>query len=215
MKSTFSASLSILVLLAAFAGNSDAVTVVECVDASGSTFFGDRCPPGARKKSEKKFQGDIKAAPVDVGAIAAQHPVVFYTAPDCPACDAVRVQLQTRGVPFAEKDAASDPAIQKELTALTGSTDGTLKVPVVHVDDNVVGYTNSQALHDALDQAGYPPPPGETHPATTPAAPSEQAPPAGGITEGERPPGPDPDPAGGDAAISSTGAEPAPDSGGY
>lgn len=172
-----------------------AVTIVECMDDSGQSTFRSFCPPGTVKKSEKKVAGDRQPATVDITLIAAQHPVTLYTAPNCQACDLVRTQLQNRGVPFAERDVAADLTKQEELRSLVGGS-GSLTVPVVHLDEDILTGYNQAALDASLTRAGYPvaaapplagqpPPPAQVQqpppptqgegPSATPEAPREQA----------------------------------------
>jgi len=133
-----------------------AVTIVECVDDSGEITFRSFCPPGTVKKSEKQVAGDRQPATVDITLIAAQHPVTLYSAPNCQACDLVRTQLQNRGVPFTELDVAADLTKQEELRSLVGGS-GSLTVPVVHLDEDILTGYNQAALDASLNRAGYPP----------------------------------------------------------
>ncbi|MGQ0656755.1 MAG: glutaredoxin family protein [Chromatiales bacterium] len=165
-----------------------AVTIVECVDETGHSSFRSFCPPGTSKKGEKKLAGDRKPDTIDINLIAAQHPVTLYAAPNCQACDLVRIQLQSRGVPFAEKDVSADVEKQNELRSLVGGS-GALTVPVVHLDEDILTGYNQQALDASLSRAGYPLPaapqaaasPAPVAPAgnaAPPATPAEPSPPA-------------------------------------
>jgi glutaredoxin len=136
------------------------------------------------RKGEKRFQGTIKPKGPDVQAIAEQHPVTLYSAPSCNACDLVRLQLQNRGVPFAEKDASNDKQIQQQLREVTGNAEGALTVPVVQVDQDVIVNYDNQALQQALDRAGYPPASGATSVSPGSGAPAET-----GAAGGETNPG--------------------------
>jgi glutaredoxin len=130
-------------------------TIVECIDESGQKSFREFCPPGSIKKGEKKVQGKL-APGVDIAAISAKNPVTIYTIPKCDACDLMRLQLQQRGVPFTEKDASTDPAIQDELKALIGAKDNLVKVPVMTVGKAVVSEYKPGDVNATLDEAGYP-----------------------------------------------------------
>jgi glutaredoxin len=175
------ATLATAVLIAP---NLAARTVVECIDESGQKSFREFCPPGSLKKGEKKLQGKL-APGVDVGAIAAKSPVTIYTIPKCDACDLMRLQLQQRGVPFTEKDASTDPVVQDELKALTGTKENLVKVPVLTVGKEVVGEYKPAEVNAKLDEAGYPAAAGTAGAAQTAKAgtaptnpPTEAAPPA-------------------------------------
>ena len=131
-----------------------AVTVVECVDGDGKTSFRDTCPPGMSVQSTRQFgreRNDDEKPSVE--EVAREHPVVLYAAPNCDACDLVRNQLQSRNVPFDEKDPSDDLDIQAEVATLTG---GPITVPTIAVGAmKFTGYHRNE-LNSALDQAGYP-----------------------------------------------------------
>jgi glutaredoxin len=132
---------------------STAVTVVECVDAQGNSSFRDTCPPGMSVKSTKQLRGERKEVIPSAAEVANEYPVVFFSAPNCEACDLVRTHLQGRNVPFSEKDASEDPATQAELAVITG---GPLTVPAVTVGiQKLTGY-NQLELDSALNEVGYP-----------------------------------------------------------
>jgi len=132
---------------------SAAVTVVECVDAQGNSSYRDACPPGMSVKSTKRLPSERKEVTRSAAAVAEESPVVFFSAPNCEACDLVRTQLQGRDVPFSEKDASEDPAIQTELAAVTG---GPLTVPIVTVGVRKLTGYNENELDSALNEVGYP-----------------------------------------------------------
>jgi glutaredoxin len=141
------------VLFGATSHYAHAVTIYKCVDESGSEVFSDRCPPGSHAASESEVRGSRATAEPALEEIASRFPVVFYAVPDCDACDLVRNQLEKRGIPFTEKNAATDLEIQNELRELVGA----LTVPAVSVADQIVTNYNKAALDSALDEAGYPP----------------------------------------------------------
>jgi len=147
--------MTLLAALLVAAAASAAVTVYECVDEAGERFYADQCPPGTQVAEEKRLRGTPAQPAPDLAAIAAENPVTLYAVPQCDACDLVRNQLQRRGIPFTEKDASGDLAIQDELKSLAGG----LTVPVVSLSGNVLTGYNRAALDAALDEAGYPAPP--------------------------------------------------------
>jgi glutaredoxin len=133
--------------LAATAGG---VTVYECVDAKGERTISDHCPPNTVRAGQ--IQVRVRSTkPTETEKAAVEYPVLFFAVPVCDACDLVRNQLQKRGVPFVEKDPASDTAVQAELKELAGS----LSVPTVTVGEEIYTGYNKQALDKALDGAGY------------------------------------------------------------
>jgi glutaredoxin-like YruB-family protein len=60
--------------------------------------------------------------------------VVVFTTPTCPWCDRAREFLSQRGIPFVERDVASDPEALREMTRRSGQNG----VPVITVDGQVV-----------------------------------------------------------------------------
>jgi glutaredoxin len=129
-----------------------AVTVVECVDADGTSSFRDKCPPGTTKTGDKKLTGVTPNKAKTAAEVAATNPVFLYTVPNCDACDLVRNALSTRGIPVTEKNVEDNSANQDELKAKAGS----LTVPSVIVGATVLSGYNRSALDNALTQAGYP-----------------------------------------------------------
>lgn len=129
-----------------------AVTVIECVDPSGNSSFADKCPPGTTKKGEVKIRGFGGSDEASLDEIAAANPITFYSVPDCDACDLVRNLLNTRNLPFTEKNVQDNAEMQEELKAVTGR----LTVPTTKIGSNIsTGYSRS-AIDNALEQAGYP-----------------------------------------------------------
>lgn len=132
------------------------------VDKDGNVSYHDKPPTeGAGGRIEEKSVriGGEKAA-VD-GDAAAKFPVTLYSAPKCSSCDAARIYLKDRGVPFTEKNVDGDRKLQDELIQQTGG----LAVPTIMVGSKVMrGYLES-LLEGELDQAGY----------ARPGAPAEEA----------------------------------------
>jgi glutaredoxin len=63
------------------------------------------------------------------------RPVLLYTRPGCPFCDAKRAELAARGVAVREIDLAAAPQAIPELLKLTG---GRRVVPVLVEDGRVL-----------------------------------------------------------------------------
>jgi glutaredoxin len=141
-----------------------AVTVLECVDDAGNSSFRDKCPPGSTKAGDKVFLGVSSKKAKSAKEIAAENPVVVYSIPNCDPCDLVRNVLNTRGVPFSEKNIQDDAALQTELKAKTGD----LTVPSVLVGATVLTGYNRAALESALNQASYPAPAADAPAAAAP-----------------------------------------------
>ncbi len=139
-------------VLGVFAHPLGAVTVLECVDASGATSFRDKCPPGMTKAGEKKLYGQTKDTDRTIEDIARDAPVTLYSVPNCDACDLVRSRLNAHQLPFTEKDVQDNADVQEEMKASTGG----LTVPAVLVGKKVLTGYSSDALEGALLEAGYP-----------------------------------------------------------
>lgn len=130
-----------------------AITVIECVEKDGSSWFRDKCPPEMSVKSSQEVRRKRKPTLTLDEEIANRSAVVLFTAPNCEACDLVREQLSGREVPFTDKDSSQDRDIQAELSATTG---GPLTVPTITIGEyQFTGYSHHQ-LKSALDNAGYP-----------------------------------------------------------
>ena len=132
-----------------------ALTIVECIDENGDSSFRDRCPPGMTERSKQEYREraeDEESGP-DTAAVAREHPVVLFVAPNCNACDLVRNVLETRSIPYAEKDASTDPAVQAELAAVT---EGPLTVPTVTIGELKFSGYNKIELDSALSNVGFP-----------------------------------------------------------
>jgi len=142
--------------LALAAGSVSAVTVVSCKDKDGSTYFADRCPPGATRLGEKEVRsGSRKDAAAELAEVSKAHPVVLYSVAECDACDLVRQQLKMRNIPYAEKDVGSDQIENQQALKAIGN--GNIIVPTVAIGTQTfTGYSRA-ALDLGLDEAGYPP----------------------------------------------------------
>lgn len=133
-----------------------AITVVKCRDKDGNEFFSDHCPGSSLKVEEQRVRaGTRRSAGEELAEIARKSPVVLFTVADCDACDLVRHQLQTRGVPYTEKDVGASVENQNSLRELSG---GGTSVPTVSIGQRTfTGYSRA-ALDLGLDEAGYPSP---------------------------------------------------------
>ena len=140
------------VLVAAVCSSVHAQKLYKWVDADGRVSYHDQPPPSdaGYRVEEKAIRGD-KTAPVKPD-IAANFPVVLYSAPKCASCDIARTYLKKRGVPFSEKNVDGDRQLQDELIKQAGG----LSVPTITVGTKVMrGYLES-LLEGELDAAGYP-----------------------------------------------------------
>lgn len=142
------AVIALLMSLGAQAGK-----LYKWVDADGNVSYQDKAPPEDNGKVEYKDLGKEKAAKPDgLDDLAGRVPVVLYAIPKCAPCDMARNYLKGRGIPFADKDASTDIAVQTELRNRTGS----LSVPTIVIGDKIIGEYSQAWLDSELNQAGYP-----------------------------------------------------------
>jgi glutaredoxin len=152
--------LVVLVSLTVSPGAS-ARTVVECREPDGTITFRDRCTPGQTKTGEKRLQGSPARGASSAAEIAKKSPVVLYVVPACDTCDLLRLQLQARGIPFAETDVSTDRANQDALQAASGA----LTVPTVTIGTEVLKGYDRADLDARLTAVGYPAPAAKPSPA--------------------------------------------------
>lgn len=72
--------------------------------------------------------------------------VTVYTTPSCPYCRYVKQFLNSKGVPFVEKDVASDQKAAMEMVRKSGQQG----VPVTVIEDEVIVGFNQPALNRAV-----------------------------------------------------------------
>jgi glutaredoxin len=146
--------LFLLVMLCSVSTAYAAGKLYKWVDKNGNVSYHDQPPSdGAYRVEEKNigFKGETRAAADDV---VQKFPVILYSAPKCASCEAARIYLRNRGVPFSEKNVEGDRQLQDELIKQGGG----LSVPTIVVGTKVMrGYLES-LLEGELDQAGYPKP---------------------------------------------------------
>ena len=115
----------------------------------------DRPPPaGSNYRVEKKIFKTGPGTDPQAQAIreaALKHPVALYTAPVCASCDLARSYLQSKKIPFTEKDVKNNLQYNKELENLIGE----LAIPVITVGNKIIkGYVQDW-LENELVTAGY------------------------------------------------------------
>lgn len=130
-----------------------ATTVVECVAPDGTVSYNAFCPPGSTKQAERRYVPEPGARRNALDAVLPA--ITLFSIADCDACDLVRNVLDTRDVPYNEKNVADNQEHQTELLSVTG---GTLSVPTVLIGENSLRGYNRSAIENALNQAGYPDP---------------------------------------------------------
>jgi glutaredoxin len=143
-------------------------------DARGVIHYSDQPPAGKDTKVETKaFGGGARQVelPYALAEAVRGNPVVLYTTAGCKACDAGRVLLKQRGIPFSEKTVKSSDDQQKLKEA---GGDGQLPLLVIGSTTRI-GF-EAGAWHEALTSAAYPAqkilPANYQYPAAVPAAPA-------------------------------------------
>jgi glutaredoxin len=142
------------------------------VDGDGRVNYGDQPPSDARNLTRINTRGGVgddaaAALPFELRRAMAQYPVTLYTAENCPGCDAARVYLNRRGVPFQEivLETDEDAAEMKRRVGVDA-------VPVMTLGRTpTIGFKES-TFAAALNAASYPPqsllPPNWRQPAPQP-----------------------------------------------
>ena len=125
-------------------------TILECVEADGSVTFSDVCLPGSVKKGERRYSS-IGSGQVQTPYGAESPEITLYSVANCDACDLVRNVLNTRNVPYNEKNVAENVEHQDELRDAAGA----LNVPTVLIGENILSGYNRSAIEAALNQAGF------------------------------------------------------------
>lgn len=149
-------TLIVLLLTGLIATPALAGKLYKWVDERGNISYQDRPPPEGRGQVEEKtMRGGVGSSSGNPAAAeaAAKAPVTLYMVPKCNPCDAARLYLKNRGVPFTEINVSEkNPQAQQEMVKKVGE----LSVPTITVGSKVMqGYVES-LLKGELDQAGYP-----------------------------------------------------------
>lgn len=150
------AGLSLVLFAFGITNIASAAKLYKWVDEYGNVSYQDSPPPEEVEYEEKALRGAATEGGGDYGALMTaasdSAPITLYSVAACDSCDLIRLHLDKQGVPYAEKDAAEDIAVQEELKEKTGA----LQVPTLSVGDNVLtGYSKS-SIDQALVDAGYP-----------------------------------------------------------
>lgn len=143
------------VLALAFAAQGHAEQLYRWVDGDGKVHYTDKQPPKEAKDVEKKRvatrAGDVQL-PYAVRKAAETFPVTVFNADCGDPCDAARKLLETRGIPYTDRN-ARDAEVQVALKKLTG---GAVEVPLMQVGRTTVKGWEPGQWNTALDAAGYP-----------------------------------------------------------
>jgi glutaredoxin len=133
----------------------NAQQVYRIVGPDGRVTFTDRPPvegKGTAAPSMSMQGGDTSAAlPFELRTTASRYPVTIYTRPGCAPCDAGRVFLESRGIPFSERTVTSD----EDADALQRLSGG-LTLPFATIGGQQLRGFSEVEWGQFLDAAGYP-----------------------------------------------------------
>ena len=144
-------------LVLALSTMANAQEIFRWVDKDGKVHYGDILPPPAEVKNvqTKKLSERVieqQAVPYVVLTAMKNNPVTLYANNCGEACTDARALLAKRGIPFADKNPASDPEAAAALKALVGA----LQVPTIAIGaSNLQGFEQG-SWNAALTAAGYP-----------------------------------------------------------
>lgn len=150
--------IATLLLALSCVGLVQAQTMYRWVDQDGKVHYGDRPPPpkAAKEVREKRLGAPAasKELPFTLRQAAENFPVTLYVSAACGApCQQGRDYLNGRGIPFSEREVASNEDIAALAERLGG---GELSVPVLQVGEKTSRGFLSSAWTGLLDAAGYP-----------------------------------------------------------
>ena len=146
-----------LALLLACASAAHAQEIFRWVDKDGKVHYGDTLPPPAEVKNvqTKKINDSVieqDAMPFAVAAAVKNNPVTLYANNCGESCNEAKALLARRGIPYTEKNPASDPDAATALKALVGA----LQVPTLTIGANTLQGYEEGGWTTALTAAGYP-----------------------------------------------------------
>jgi glutaredoxin len=130
-----------------------ATKLYKWVDEYGNVTYKDTPPTDENiKYKEKDISGGNTVEGSGADEAAEKFPVVMYSTPSCSPCNAAKAYLQSRGVPFQDKNVEGNGDLQQELKKKAGE----ISVPTILIGSKVMkGYVQS-LLAGELDAAGYP-----------------------------------------------------------
>jgi glutaredoxin len=126
------------------------------IDENGNVIYQDTPPPSSVEYEEQNFTDPDEVLKQEVSpgleSAAAENPISLYSIPNCDACDLVRLYLDKRALPFAEKSVENNLLVQQELKSLAGQ----LNVPVLVVGDEIIDGYSKSAMRKVLLEKHYP-----------------------------------------------------------
>ncbi len=146
--------LSICLLLVA-TDNVYAASLFKWVDKEGKVHYGDKPDENAVKAEQKKFavpSADDDNLSYGVRKAKQDFPVTLFVASNCgESCVQARVLLNKRGVPFAEKNLAT----QEDIDGFKKKTGGET-IPTLMIGKSIFKGFETGLWNSELDIAGYP-----------------------------------------------------------
>jgi glutaredoxin len=150
-----------VLLLAAMAATS-VFAQYKVVEPDGSITYTDRpqpttatrvtpLSPSDRTPRPSKNSPAGNELPIELRQAAQRYPVMLYTAKDCPACDAGRRFLQSRGIPYSERVVTSE----EDASAMERVAGGR-SVPTLTIGAQPLRGLSESDWTAYLDVAGYP-----------------------------------------------------------
>ena len=127
------------------------------IGADGKVTYTDREPASPRARSTALgAKAPVQAAepdlPFDLRQVASKYPVTLYTTTGaCEPCVQARQYLKQRGVPYSERQAATNEDIEA-LEKISGGREA----PTLTVGSQVLRGFGSDSWGQYLDAAGYP-----------------------------------------------------------
>lgn len=148
----------VLLLLTAAACAVSAQQVYRSVDKNGRAIFSDQppaanAPPAAPRGGVSTVDGSgaIGGLPYELQQVVQRYPVSLYTRDDCAPCDSGRALLNTRGVPFSERQVKT-PQDAEALQQLSGES----SLPLLTIGAQQLKGFSDGTWSQYLDAAGYP-----------------------------------------------------------
>lgn len=143
--------------LAAWALPSHALFKV--VSPDGGVTYTDRVPTASagrqvqmgRDSATADASDALASLPLELRQTIARFPVALYTSADCAPCESGRRLLQSRGVPFTERQVLNNDDADA-LDRLTGGR----SVPTLTIGSQALRGFNEGDWQSYLDAAGYP-----------------------------------------------------------
>ena len=133
-----------------------AQTVYRAVGPDGKVTFSDTRPADAAKATATTSGGKQAASPdgalpYELRQVIARYPVTLYSGASCAPCNAGRLLLQTRGIPFAEYTVSTNEDIES-LSRLGGDN----ALPFLTIGgQKIKGFSEAEWVQ-FLNAANYP-----------------------------------------------------------